>query len=144
MNPKEFYDVITLFDVLEHLDNPKQVFDIINKKLKVGGICVAYTPNIYSVAYELMGSKQNTLLPFEHLCFFSEEAFEYLAKNTSFSVERVETFGLDVLDYFLLKEFEYSDTYIKKFHDLINLTQAIFDKYQLSNHFRVVFRKISK
>ena len=140
--PNNFYDVITMFDVIEHIDKPIETFVLINKKLKSGGICVAYTPNLNSFAYELMGSKQNTLLPFEHLCFYSESAFKYLANSTSFKIESIETYGLDLLDYFLYKEYEYSESYLNKFSDLISLTQAILDKNSLSNHFRVVFRKI--
>jgi 2-polyprenyl-3-methyl-5-hydroxy-6-metoxy-1,4-benzoquinol methylase len=135
------YAVITMFDVIEHLCDPVETFRSINAKLRAGGYCVAYTPSIHSVAYELMGARQNTLLPFEHLCFFSKESITYLAENSGFEVSSIETKGLDMLDYFMLKEFENKEEYVTKFGDLINLVQAVLDKACVSNHLRIVFKK---
>ena len=137
-----YYDLITMFDVLEHLSAPVETFNSVNQKLKKGGYCIAYTPNIFSVGYELMGSKQNTLLPFEHLCFYSSDSLDYLANKTGFEVETIETFGLDIMDYLLMKEYEDGIDYTNNLGDLMNLMQSIIDKYNISNHFRITFRKI--
>jgi len=40
----EEYDVITMFDVLEHLSDPVSTLNMIKKKLKRGGYCIAFTP----------------------------------------------------------------------------------------------------
>jgi 2-polyprenyl-3-methyl-5-hydroxy-6-metoxy-1,4-benzoquinol methylase len=135
------YNLITLFDVIEHLKDPLDYFRIINKKIKKNGFCVAYTPNIHSLAYALMGSDQNTLLPFEHLCFFNDNSFSYLAKNTGFKIHTIENFGWDVMDYLMLKEYKDKIKYTKNLKDMTNLIQAVLDKNHLSNHFRVTFKK---
>lgn len=135
------FDLITMYDVLEHLENPIEVMSSINKKLKKNGICIAYTPNIESLAFELMGSNQNTLLPFEHVCFYNPKSLNFLATKSGFDVISIETRGLDLLDYFFWKEYQYNDTYIDKFNDLIKIGQAIIDNQSASNHFRIVFRK---
>ena len=70
-------------------------------KLKKNKFCVIYTPNIHSLSYALMGSEQNTMLPFEHVCFFNKKSLEYLAKKTKFKIHSIETFGFDIMDYFL-------------------------------------------
>ena len=136
------YNLITLFDVLEHLKDPIKYFKLINKKLKKNSYCVCYTPNIHSIGYALMGSDQNTLLPFEHLCFFDEKSFNYLAKKSGFKVVSVETFGLDITDYLLYKEYKDKIDYTSKLSDFISLTQSLIDKTSLSNHFRVTFKKV--
>lgn len=136
------YSLITLFDVLEHLKDPIKYFKVINSKLKKNSYCVCYTPNIHSLGYALMGSDQNTLLPFEHLCFFDEKSFKYLAKKTGFEVSSIDTYGLDITDYFLLKEHKDKINYSSNLSDFISLTQSIIDKSRLSNHFRVTFKKI--
>ena len=136
------YNLITLFDVIEHLKNPVDWFKIINKKIKKNGFCVAYTPNIHSLAYALMESDQNTLLPFEHLCFFNHKSFNYLAKKTGFKIHTIETFGWDVMDYLMLKEYKDKIKYTEKLRNMTNLIQSVLDKTQLSNHFRVTFKKI--
>jgi len=136
------YDVIVLFDVLEHLSDPVSTFKLIRKKLKKegGGYCITFTPNIHSVGYELMGGKQNTLLPFEHLCFFNDQSVQYLAENTGFSIHSLETFGLDIMDYLLMKEYENDVPYTEDLHDLMVLLQGILDKDSLSNHFRITLK----
>lgn len=140
----ELYDVITMFDVLEHLSDPISLLNTINTKIKPGGFCIAFTPNIHSVGYELMEGKQNTLLPFEHLCFFNKQSLEYLSKETGFEIHSIETFGLDIMDYLLLKEYEDGIAYTKKLHELMILLQGIVDKTKMSNHFRITFKKVSK
>ena len=135
------YDLITMYDVLEHLADPVSVFKTLNDKLKPGGYCVAYTPNIRSVGYELMEAKQNTMLPFEHLCFFDKKSLAYLASKTGFEVQLVETFGLDVMDYLLMKEYEDGINYTDSLSDMTSLLQSILDKFNISNHFRITFKK---
>ena len=138
----EYYDLITMFDVLEHLADPVNTFSVINKKLKPGGYCVAYTPNIFSIGYELMGAKQNTLLPFEHLCFFNSKSLDFLVKKTGFKVETLEVYGLDIMDYLLMKEYEDGINYTDNLKDLMSILQAVIDKDEIGNHFRITFKKI--
>ena len=135
------YDVITIFDVLEHLSNPISTLNTIREKLKCGGHCIAFTPNIKSVGYELMGSDQNTLLPFEHLCFFNKKSLDYLSKVVGLSLCSIETFGLDIMDYLLMKEYYDNIPYTKSLHDMMTLIQGCLDKMGISNHFRIIFKK---
>ena len=136
------YNLITLFDVLEHLKDPISYFKIINKKLKKNTYCVCYTPNIHSLGYALMGSDQNTLLPFEHLCFYDKKSIKHLAKRSGFEVVSIETYGLDITDYLLLKENKDKIQYTVKLKEFISLTQSVIDSSNLSNHFRITFKKI--
>ena len=140
--PDERYDVITMFDVLEHLDDPIQVLTTTRRKLKPGGFVVGYTPNIHSIAYELMGSNQNTLLPFEHVGFFSPKSFSHLASETGFAVHTLEVFGFDIMDYLLMKEYEDGVDYTLKLREMMLLTQACIDKLGVGNHFRVTLRRV--
>ncbi|OVE81645.1 hypothetical protein BVY03_03325 [bacterium K02(2017)] len=133
----ESYDVIVMLDVLEHLFQPVSVFETAKKKLKKNGYIIAYTPNIHSVAYELMGSEQNTLLPFEHLCFYNQQSIAYLAKMTGLNLYSLETFGLDMMDYLLMKEYKDQYPYTEKLHDMMVVVQACLDKLEVSNHFRI-------
>ena len=137
----ESYDVITMFDVLEHLDDPIEVLSTTRRKLKPGGFVVGYTPNIHSIAYELMGSKQNTLLPFEHVGFFSPQSFQFLAEKSGFEVHSLEVFGFDIMDYLLMKEYEDKVDYTVKLRDMMLLTQACIDRLGVGNHFRVTLRR---
>lgn len=136
------YKLITMFDVIEHLYDPIQTFLELNKKLKNNGYCVAYTPNFHSIGYEIMREKQNTLLPFEHLCFFNDKSLNILSKKTGFKVEKIETFGFDIMDYLMMKEYEDQINFTKKLKEMISICQSAIDKLGLSNHFRITFKKI--
>ena len=141
--PDKEYDVIALFDVLEHLSDPVSALNILRAKLKNGGFCIAFTPNMQSIGYELMEAKQNTLLPFEHLCFFNKKALDYLAREAKLKLISAETFGLDVMDYLLMKEYEDNIPYTANLHDMMILVQGCLDKMGISNHFRITFKKES-
>lgn len=140
--PDKFYNVITLFDVLEHLIKPVDFMKTLNKKLKAEGYVLAYIPNIHSLAYYLMKEYQNTLVPFQHVCFYDPKSLDYLAKRTGFKVGSIDYYGLDLIDYFYMKDHHDRIGYHKRLIELIPVLQAIVDKQKLSNHMRVIFQKI--
>src|ERR1035437_2245561 len=139
--PDAYYDVITMFDVIEHLADPVAVLGTAVQKLKPGRYFVAFTPNIHSVSYELMGNAQNTLLPFEHIGFFSPKAFEYAAAQIGATVHTLDVFGLDVMDYLLMKEHEDGHPYTARLREMTSWLQACVDRLSLGNHYRVTLRK---
>ncbi|MBI2064464.1 MAG: class I SAM-dependent methyltransferase [Candidatus Yanofskybacteria bacterium] len=136
------YNVITMFDVLEHLTDPVGLFKDLNNKIVKGGYVLAYTPNIHSLAYSLMKERQNTLYPFQHLAFFDNKSLNYLAKKTGFKVFSIDYFGLDVADYLYMKAYDDAHDYLEKLKDFIPTMQAVIDKQNLSNHMRIIFKKI--
>lgn len=137
------YTALTLFDVLEHLTDPISFFIDANRSLKKGGYILAYAPHIHSFAYMLMGERQNTLYPFQHVGFYDPVSAAYLAKKTGFKIHTIEYFGLDVLDYFCMKSYDDGYDYLTKLHEAIPLLQAVIDRQNISNHMRIIFKKIS-
>ena len=87
------YELIVMFDVLEHLYNPMDFCTEVSKKIKKNGYLIAYTPNIHSIGFELMDSKQNLLHPFQHVCFYNEESLKYLADKIGFEIISIDYFG---------------------------------------------------
>lgn len=141
--PENTYNVVTLFDVLEHLADPASLFKTINGKLIKNGMMLAYTPNIHSLSFLLQKEKQNNLYPFQHLCFFDKKSLNYLAKKTGFKILSIDYYGLDLMDYFCMKAYEDKFDYLGKLEEFIPLLQAIVDKQNVSNHIRLVFQKNS-
>ena len=135
------FDIYVMFDVLEHLTNPIQDLLKIRDKLKKKGIIVMYTPNINSLAFELMGSRQNQVYPFMHTLFFDDKSFNYLAKKTKFKIKKMGTYGLDLMDYFFMREHIDKKKYFEKLTDFINITQSLIDMTGFGNHFRIIFQK---
>jgi len=141
--PSDFYNVVTMFDVLEHLSSPIDFFKSVNRILEKNGKVVLYTPNIHSVGFELMRSEQNLLHPFQHVCFYNDHSLEYLATNSGFRVDSIEYYGLDIMDYLLFKEYKDNWKYAEKLKDMVSLVQGCLDKLEVSNHLRVTLSKVA-
>lgn len=79
------FDVVTLWDVLEHTPDPKAVLRECNRILKPGGILVVNYPDIGSSVARLMGRKWVFLLSV-HLYYFTMETMEEMLKAANFDV----------------------------------------------------------
>jgi SAM-dependent methyltransferase len=80
------YQVITLFDVLEHVTDPRRALVAIYRLLKPGGVIAISLPDIGSVYARLLGRFWHALVPPEHLFYFTRESLERLLAQTGFSV----------------------------------------------------------
>lgn len=136
------FKVITMFDVLEHLSEPKTFFATLNTKLQEGGYVLMYTPNVNSFAFHFQKGKQNLLLPYEHLCFYDKESLTFLARKTGFEIVSIEYYGLDIVDYLAMKEYEDNIQYNQNLKEIIPYLQALIDKCNISNHMRIVMKKV--
>lgn len=79
------FDLITLWDVIEHLDDPKEVISTIYQKLKKGGRLIMSTGDIGSLFAKLQGKDWHLLNPPQHLSFFSTKTISTLLESIGFS-----------------------------------------------------------
>ena len=136
-----YFDLVVMFDVIEHFVDPMKTLKTILKKLKKGGLLIFYTPNIESLGFELMKSKQNLIQPFYHLNFFSKNVLNFICKKIGFKIIKFETFGLDLIDFFFMKESSDNFLYTKKLKKEISIIQSIIDQKGCANHMRVTLKK---
>lgn len=94
-NTKNF-DVITLFHVLEHLDNPNSAFDKIRSWLKHGGFLVIEVPNIESPTARYKRENWDLINP-EHRFHFSPQSLRFFLERHGFVV--VKEFSRDFDQY---------------------------------------------
>jgi len=83
-NPNKKFDVITIIDLIEHVDEPQKVLKKANSLLKKGGLLIVSTPNIKSFYSKI--SKSNWAgfdLPF-HIIYFSKDSLSFGLKNAGF------------------------------------------------------------
>ena len=80
--PKSF-DVITLWDVLEHVPDPSDTLKKCKELLKDDGILVVNYPDIGSLPSKLMGSKWIFLLSV-HLWYFTPKTLRKILSKTGF------------------------------------------------------------
>ena len=79
------FDVVTLWDVLEHAPDPKAVLNECNRILKPGGLLVVNYPDIDSLIARLMGRKWVFLLSV-HLYYFTLETMRKMLQLSGFQV----------------------------------------------------------
>jgi SAM-dependent methyltransferase len=74
------FDVVTAWDVLEHLPNINDYINSINRILSPGGYFICTLPDAGSFSSKIFGSKWNCIL-LEHLWYFNKKNFnEYISK----------------------------------------------------------------
>lgn len=85
------FDVITSFDVLEHVYNPRRFLSKVLHWLKPGGIYYAMMPNIASWEARVFGTHWYGLELPRHLFHFSPQSLRYLMNEIGFSEVSVVT-----------------------------------------------------
>ena len=83
-----FFDVITMFDLLEHVKDPVATLRRCEAILKPQGIIVAVLPDVSSISAKLMG-RNWTHYKKEHLYYFSKRTISELLKQESYEVVRI-------------------------------------------------------
>ncbi|MEO0084859.1 MAG: class I SAM-dependent methyltransferase [candidate division WOR-3 bacterium] len=84
--PDQFFDVITGWDILEHIPDPPPFLKAIRRLIKKDGILALSLPNIESLVAKFSGSKWWTLLPEEHLWHFSPETLTRLLHEQKYEI----------------------------------------------------------
>lgn len=85
------FDVVTLYDVLEHIPDLKGFLGEIQRILKPKGLIVIQSPNIESYAARILKTSWNWLLVPNHLWHFSCSSLSYVLQKNGFSVKKCIT-----------------------------------------------------
>jgi len=75
------FDAIVMWDVIEHLQNPRQVVNKLSRLLKAGGIFCISTPNMGTITAKLLGKRWPFMTPPEHQCFFNTTTLSRLMND---------------------------------------------------------------
>lgn len=88
---KDFFDYVTMDQVIEHVTNPHEVLAGINLILKPNGYAILSTPNSNGWGAWLFRKKWiNWHTPY-HLQHFSKKSLNIVAKESGFEVEKIQT-----------------------------------------------------
>lgn len=88
---RESFDVITCFDVLEHLYEPREVMTRLSQWLKPGGIFYILVPNVDSAEARVFRSYWHGLELPRHLFHFSPASLRFLAESAGLRELSLET-----------------------------------------------------
>lgn len=101
--PKEFFelkfDVITSFEVIEHINNPNPEIDLLKKVLRKGGAYYVTTPNFNALSRYVLKEKWNIIEYPEHLSYYTPSTLTKLMNKHGFKAKLVITSGISLAKY---------------------------------------------
>jgi 2-polyprenyl-3-methyl-5-hydroxy-6-metoxy-1,4-benzoquinol methylase len=84
-NLEEKFDVVTMWDYVEHPDDPLQELRMCHDILNSSGVIVIKTPNINAIEFEIFGSNYHSLKA-EHIHYFSQRSLTSLLESSGFEI----------------------------------------------------------
>jgi 2-polyprenyl-3-methyl-5-hydroxy-6-metoxy-1,4-benzoquinol methylase len=92
-NTSARFDIVTMLDVLEHLNEPNEAIKIVSSLLIPAGTLVIKIPNIKSLRARIEGKKWRQIKPPEHLQYFSKTSIEYLLMKHNLKIIMISAIG---------------------------------------------------
>ncbi len=89
--PSQNYDVIVMYDVIEHLTNPHKTLIEIHRILRQKGILVLSTGNVDSIMASKDLSKWGLMAPPWHLYYFSKKTLSKLLHVVGFKILNISS-----------------------------------------------------
>lgn len=90
--PDNSLDVVTMWDVIEHVSNPLGEMQQAQRLLKPGGLLVVHTMDIDSRFARMMGGRWPWLMEM-HIYYFSRHTLKQMLEKAGFTVIRIEPQG---------------------------------------------------
>jgi cyclopropane fatty-acyl-phospholipid synthase-like methyltransferase len=87
----EPFDVVTAFDIIEHVQNPADFLRDIREILRPGGVLAISSPDTGHFLRYLMRAKWPMLQPMQHTVLFSRRGIAALLERCGFDAVHVET-----------------------------------------------------
>jgi len=79
-----FFDLVTIFQTIEHLENPLELLKKVRKILKPEGILLLTTPNASGWQAKIMGRRWFSYRHPDHFWFFTQKSLEILLRRAGF------------------------------------------------------------
>lgn len=87
----EFFDLITMFDVIEHVENPYTFLIESRRVLKSGGKLIITTPNLNAITRFWKKDKWYGYIDDSHLYLFTPTSLRSLVERAGFKTMKLET-----------------------------------------------------
>lgn len=91
--PDEYFDVITMWEVIANLTDPHRNLIEAHRILKKDGLIIISTGDISSIFAKFRGINWQILSPGGHLYYFSSETLRKMLEITGFNIVKITTHG---------------------------------------------------
>lgn len=100
LNPNNYtsqeFDVITSFEVIEHINNPQEELAHFYEILRKGGLVYCTTPNFNSLLRYRLKEKYNVLCYPEHLSYYTPKTLKYVFEKEGFRTKSIKATGISL------------------------------------------------
>jgi 2-polyprenyl-3-methyl-5-hydroxy-6-metoxy-1,4-benzoquinol methylase len=104
LNPSDFeagqFDIVTSFEVIEHINNPLEESLNFHQLLRKGGLLYITTPNFNCVERFILGPSYDIIEYPEHLCYYSSRTLQLLIESKGFRTLQIEAVNIDFAKLF--------------------------------------------
>lgn len=83
------YELITMFDVIEHVTDPRSELTSAATALVKGGVLLITTPDAGSAFARVFGTRWHLVVPPEHLFYFTKRGMRTLLESLGFEVQSI-------------------------------------------------------
>jgi SAM-dependent methyltransferase len=90
------FDVITAFEVFEHVRDPRTEASTVARLLRPGGLLYCTTPNFNALSRRLLGARWGVISYPEHLCYFTPRTLRYWLSGHGFKAESIRSTGISL------------------------------------------------
>jgi 2-polyprenyl-3-methyl-5-hydroxy-6-metoxy-1,4-benzoquinol methylase len=94
--PPGYFDVITSFEVIEHINNPVEEITAFHKLLRKGGLVYITTPNFNSISRDILSHHWNIIGYPEHLSYYTRRTLRDLLANNGFNMVKSTSTGISI------------------------------------------------
>lgn len=139
----ERFDVITLWDVFEHIVDPNSYLKMLNSWLKDDGMVFIQTPNVDSFAARILQNRCNMFDGLEHVNVYSPVTIKRTLDGNGFNILNIDTVisELGVVNNYL----SYRDPYFGKqrYNDNVLgfINEKLIHKYMLGYKMQLLCKK---
>jgi SAM-dependent methyltransferase len=93
---KDSFDIITSFEVIEHINNPNEELRNFYSLLRPGGLVYVTTPNFNSLLRYRLKEKYNVISYPEHLSYYSPKTLTKVFQDCGFKTLKIESTGISL------------------------------------------------
>lgn len=118
--PKDQFDVVTAWDVLEHIPNPNKAMETIHSSLRQGGYLFMTTPDVQSIDAKILGSNWYGYkkIP-EHVTFYGRKSLKQLLEGNGFRLIEKKVWGFEREFSFILRKLTFYHPLFKNLSSIL-------------------------
>lgn len=124
---KDKFDVITMLDVIEHINQPYDDIKIANTLLNKNGLLIINTPDSGSLLAKTLQHNWHLVVPPEHIFYFNKKSIAKLLNDNNFEIIDVTNIGKTFkIEYILLMLYKwFKIDFIKSIVDNIKNSSSL-------------------